>query len=94
MPMYKESSARKGFLDDDQYTCWHANATGKGLWFRALFTTAHSFAFRKGELLNLRVRQVDLASRQIHLEAGTTKNGVGRIAPMTDDVTSIIAVES
>lgn len=32
------------------------------------------------------VRQVDLASREIRLEAGTTKNDEARMAPMTDEV--------
>jgi integrase len=63
MPMFKENPARKGFLDDDQYTLLARQCNREGLWFRALLTTAYSFAFRKGELLNLRVRQVDLASR-------------------------------
>lgn len=60
------------------------------MWFRALLTTAYSFAFRKGELLNLRVRQVDLASRQIRLDAGTTKNDEARIAAMTDEVATLL----
>jgi integrase len=51
---------------------------------------SYSFAFRKGELLNLRVRQVDLASRQIRLDAGTTKNDEARIAPMTDEVATLL----
>jgi integrase len=89
-PMYKENPARKGFLDDDQYTLLARQCNQEGLWFRALLTTAYSFAFRKGELLNLRVRQVDLASRQIRLEAGTTKNGEGRIAPMTDEAFTLL----
>jgi integrase len=67
MSMYKESPARKGFLTDDQYTPLARECNKEGLWFRALLTTAYSFAFRKGELLNLRVRQVDLALRQIQL---------------------------
>ena len=90
MPMYKENPARKGFLDDDQYTLLARQCNREGLWFRALLTTAYSFAFRKGELLNLRVRQVDLASRQIRLDAGTTKNDEGRIAPMTDEVFTLL----
>lgn len=87
-PMYKESPARKGFLNDDQYTLLARECNKEGLWFRALLTTAYSFAFRKGELLSLRVRQVDLASREINLEE--TKNGESRIAPMTDEVATLL----
>jgi integrase len=90
MSMYKESPARKGFLTDDQYTRLARECNKEGLWFRALLTTAYSFAFRKGELLNLRLRQVDLALRQIQLDPGTTKNDEARIAPMTDEVFTLL----
>jgi integrase len=89
-PMYKENPARKGFLSDEQYTLLARRCNQEGLWFRALLTTAYTFAFRKGELLNLRVRQVDLASREINLEAGTTKNGEARIAPLTDEAATLL----
>jgi integrase len=65
MEMYKESTPRKGFLTDEQYTQLARECNKEGLWLRALLTTAYTFAFRKGELLTLRVRQVDLASRVI-----------------------------
>ena len=84
--MYKESTARTGFLEDAQYMKLAAECNKEGLWLRALLTTAYSFAFRKGELLSMRIRQVDLASREIRLEAGTTKNDEARMAPMTDEV--------
>jgi integrase len=41
-------------------------------------------------LLNMRVRQVDLASRVIQLDAGTTKNDEARIAPMTDELATLL----
>jgi integrase len=47
---------------------------------------AYSFGFRKGELLNLRVRQVDLMERLIQLEEGTTKNNEARKVFMTEEV--------
>lgn len=84
--MYKESKARTGFLEDKEYVRLARECNKEGLWLRALLTVAYSFAFRKGELLSMRVRQVDLASREIQLEAGTTKNDEARIASMTDEV--------
>jgi integrase len=89
-PMYKENPARKGFLSDEKYTLLARRCNQEGLWFRALLTTAYTFAFRKGELLNLKVRQVDLASREINLEEGTTKNGEPRIAPLTDEAATLL----
>ena len=48
------------------------------LWLRALLETAYHYGWRVSELLNLRVGQIDLVSRTIRLEPGTTKNQEGR----------------
>jgi integrase len=90
IPMYKESSPRTGFLEDAQYTPLARECSKVGLWLRALLTTAYSFAFRKGELLSLRVKQIDLANGTIRLEAGTTKNGEGRVVKMTREVATLL----
>lgn len=90
MPTYKESDGRKGFLEDAQYTLLARECSKVGLWLRALLTTAYSFAFRKGELLSLRVKQIDLANGTIRLEAGTTKNGEGRVVRMTREVATLL----
>jgi integrase len=90
MPMYKESAARTGFLEDAQYTPLARECSKVGLWLRALLTTAYSFALRKGELFSLRVKQIDLAKGTIRLEAGTTKNGEGRVIVMTREVATLL----
>lgn len=90
IPMYKESTPRTGFLEDAQYTPLAMECSKVGLWLRALLTTAYSFAFRKGELLSLRVKQIDLANSTIRLEAGTTKNGEGRVIVMTREVKTLL----
>jgi len=60
------------------------------LWLRALMATAYTFGFRKGELLGLRVVQVDLFERTIRLNPGTTKNGEGRMVKMTAEVATLL----
>ena len=45
-----------------------------------------SFGWRKGEVLSLRVDQLDFQSRTIRLNAGTTKNGDARLVKMTGEV--------
>lgn len=90
IPMYKESAPRTGFLEDAQYTPLATECSKVGLWLRALLTTAYSLAFRKGELLSLRVKQIDLATGTIRLEAGTTKNGEGRVVKMTREVQTLL----
>jgi integrase len=90
MPMYKESAPRTGFLEDAQYAPLAMECSKVGLWLRALLTTAYSFAFRKGELLSMRVKQVDLSTGTIRLEAGTTKNNEGRTIKMTREVATLL----
>ncbi len=90
MPSYRESPPCRGFLADAQYTPLATECGKVGLWLRALLTTAYSFAFRKGELLSMRVRQIDLATGTIRLEAGTTKNGEGRVVKMTREVQTLL----
>jgi integrase len=55
-----------------------------------LLCLAYSFAFRKGELLAMRVSQIDLANRSIRLEVGTTKNGKGRTISMTQEAFTLL----
>lgn len=80
----KEAAPRKGFITDAEYKTLAGNA--KDLWLRTLIACAYSFGFRKSELLNLRVRQVDLVDRWIRLDAEDTKNGEPRKVRMTSEV--------
>lgn len=50
---------------------------------RPLVLTAVSTGMRRGELLALRWRSVDLDRREIRVEAETEKAGRGRVVPMT-----------
>ena len=77
----KEAAPRKGFITGVEYKKLAANA--KDLWLRCLIACSYSFGFRKGELLNLRVRQVDLIDRWIRLDAEDTKNADPRKVYMT-----------
>ena len=80
----RESDPRSGWLDDSQYDALQDNA--KHVWLRGFLAVAYNFGFRKGELLGLKVRQVDLKQRSIQLLPGTTKNDKGRTIRMTEDV--------
>lgn len=90
-PRLEENPARSGFVNDEQYKklCDHCSDH----WLRAILALAYSFGFRKGELLNLRVRQIDLLSRTLTLNAGETKNGEGRSVTLTNE-TSILLCQS
>lgn len=56
-----------------------------GLWLRGLFEVAYTFGMRHGELLNLRVKNVNLLERTIILFPHETKTKKGRVLPMVDD---------
>jgi integrase len=50
-----------------------------------------TYGWRISELLNLRVKQVNLLGRTIRLEPGTTKNKEGREVTMTEAVYQLLA---
>jgi integrase len=57
---------------------------------RALFECGHSYGWRHEELLDLRVRQIDLLAGAIRLDPGTTKNDQGREVSMTQSVRELL----
>jgi integrase len=89
-PMLKEENARAGFVRDEQYDQLGRECGKEGLWLRALVAVAYNYGWRRSELLELKVRQVDLAARTIDLEPGTTKNDDARIVVMTQEVFELL----
>lgn len=56
-----------------------------------MFEVGYTFGWRSGELLDLRVRQVDLAANTLRLDPRTTKNLEGRLVVMTNAVRELVA---
>jgi hypothetical protein len=52
----------------------------------------YTYGWRKGDLLKLRARNVNLLTRKIRLDVGTTKNKQGREAAMTAAVAELLRV--
>lgn len=90
-PKLQECTPRQGFLADADYPKLANECAREGLWLRALLSVAYNFGWRKSELLNLRVRQVDLALRAIRLDAGSTKNNDSREVTMTQEVFTLLS---
>jgi len=86
----KERNVRKGFVRESQYPALARATAAIGLWLRSMFELGYTYGWRKSELLNMRVRQVDLNERTIVLEAGTTKNDDPRLVEMTDRVFELL----
>lgn len=88
-PHLREAPPRKGFVEQVQYAelCKHTT----DLWLRSMLAVGYSFGFRKGELLDMRVNQVDLLGRTIRLWRGETKSGEPRLVKMTQEVAMLLA---
>jgi integrase len=83
-----ENNARTGFIEDAQYRRLTEHASE--LWLRLFLELGYTYGWRKSELLHMQVKQVDLSSRLIRLDVGTTKNGEGREVTMTDCIFRLI----
>jgi integrase len=87
-PRLSENNVRKGFLEDSQLE--KLVSARPEIWFRALVEVGRTYGWRIGELLSMRVKQVDLLARTLRLEPGTTKNGDGREVTMTRGVYELL----
>jgi integrase len=89
IPRLAENNIRKGFLEDGQFEQLVSHCPE--LWFRAIVEVGRTYGWRIGELIELRVRQVDLLGKVIRLEPGTTKNRDGREVSMTQNVFALLS---
>jgi integrase len=89
IPRLAENNIRKGFLEDGQFEKLVSHCPD--LWFRAIVEVGRTYGWRIGELIQLRVRQVDLLAKVIRLEPGTTKNRDGREVSMTQNVFALLS---
>ena len=87
-PKLAEDNVRKGFLEDAQYEKLIGYCPD--VWFRTLVEMGRTYGWRISELINLKVKQVDVNARIIRLEPGTTKNKDGREVTMTTAVHALL----
>ena len=90
IPMLAEDNVRRGFVEDADFKRLAFAAEEGEHWLRVFLEIGFTYGWRKGELLALRVRQVNLPNRTIRLDAGTTKNGDGREVAMTARVAELL----
>jgi integrase len=90
-PLVREDNARQGFLEEADYrlVLEHTPAC-----LKPLLATAYWTGARKGELIMLKWKQVDLAAGFIELQAPTTKNRAGRYLPIIEgDMAELLAAQ-
>lgn len=76
-PALQVDNTRRGFIEGEAFERLLGELPAEQ---RVLATLAHWVGWRRGELLGLEWRQIDLETGEIRLDPGSTKNGDGRVA--------------
>lgn len=84
VPMLQERNVRTGFFEREQFD---AVLTHLPTAIQPVIAFAAITGWRiASEVLSLEWRQVDMEAGEVRLDAGTTKNGEGRVFPFTADL--------
>jgi integrase len=88
IPMLTENNTRKGFFEAGEFRTVIAHLPDD---LRPLFETAYITGWRvRSELLTRRKPHVDLQHGWLRLEPGETKNGDGRLFPLTPELRAVL----
>lgn len=88
IPLLKEADARTGFFEAEQFRSVRSHLPAA---LQPIVTFAYITGWRiTSEVLPLEWRNVDWNAGDIRLDPGTTKNGEGRVFPMTDDLRALL----
>jgi integrase len=88
IPFLKEDNVRVGFFEPDQFRAVRHRLSEP---VRPVVTFAYITGWRiDSEVLTLEWRQVDFAAAEVRLDPGKTKNGEGRIFPMTQELRELL----
>ncbi|HVB80023.1 MAG TPA: site-specific integrase [Candidatus Binataceae bacterium] len=90
-PMLREDNRRKGFFEHDDYLALLEHLPDE---FRPVAQTAYITGWRiTSEILTRQKHNVDLDAGWLRLEPGETKNGEGRMFPLTPELRQILEKE-
>ena len=86
-----EAKPRAGFFEPAQFAAVRRHLRPD---LQVAITIAYQFGWRiQSEVLSLRLSQVDLETGILQLHAGTTKNGEGREAHLTEELRPLLAAQ-
>jgi integrase len=91
IPMLRENNVRTGFFESEQVDTVLAHLPTE---IQPIIEFAHITGWRvASEVLPLEWRRVDFAAGEVRLDAGTTKNGDGRVFPMTAELRRVLEAQ-
>lgn len=91
VPMLREGPARRGFFEREQFQAVLPRLPEA---LRPIVEFAYITGWRiSSEVLPLEWRQIDFAAGEVRLYAGTTKNGEGRVFPMTSRLRALLEAQ-
>jgi integrase len=88
----QDGAPREGFFERDQYEAVRRHLRPEDLQVAAAI--AYTFGWRmQSEVLVLELRQLDLEAGTLRLDAGTTKNGDGRLVYLTLELKALLRAQ-
>jgi integrase len=89
--LLREDNVRTGFFEPEQFHSVLAQLPDA---LKPVIEFAYITGWRiDSEVLPLEWRQIDLAAGDVRLDAGTTKDGEGRVFPFTDDLRALFEAQ-
>jgi integrase len=87
IPMLKENNVRVGFLEHEEYLALMEKLPE---YLKPVVAFGYTYGWRHSEVIGLAWDRVDLKSRVVRLEPGTTKNDKGRTVYLDDDMLDML----
>jgi integrase len=88
--MLRVDNARKGFFEPEQHRALMMHLPD---YLRRVAATAYITGWRKRELLTRQWRHVDFDAGWLRLDPGETKNGEGRMFPLTPELRAVLEAQ-
>ena len=88
IPLLKENNVRKGFFEPEQFRSVRNHLP---VHMQPIVEFANVTGWRTpSEILPLKWRRIDLKAGEVRLDAGSTKNGDGRVFPLTSELRRVL----